>query len=315
MFQPRRIPDSLFAGPFTVAEACAANISYGKLRHADVLRLSRGIKSMKTEGDTSLALLTRPYTLVTGYSTASHATAFEIWEFPGFLPGAGDPGIHIARQFPHTTPRRVGVVGHRTQFWDDEVEFLDGLWITTRVRTWLDCARKMSIDELVVVADHLLRIPRPAFEGRTRPYATSDQLAAMLDRHWGTPGIRKAREALAMARVGSDSAPETRLRLAVVRAGLPEPELNVPTRLANGVERSPDQAFRDYRVAVEYEGDHHSGADQVVRDITRDEDYLHSGWLVVRISKRHMANEARPAVDKIGEALRSRGWPRRATHL
>ncbi|WP_154605673.1 MULTISPECIES: hypothetical protein [Arthrobacter] len=38
----------------------------------------------------------------------------------------------------------------------------------------------MSIDELVVVADHFIRIPRPEFEGRTEPYATLEELAVML---------------------------------------------------------------------------------------------------------------------------------------
>jgi hypothetical protein len=73
----------------------------------------------------------------------------------------------------------------------------------------------MSVDELTVVADHLLRRPRPEFEGRSAAHATRDELADMLDRHKGTPGIRKARLALDQARVGADSAPETRLRLAL----------------------------------------------------------------------------------------------------
>ncbi len=128
-------------------------------------------------------------------------------------------------------------------FRDDEVEFHDGLWITTRVRTWLDCARLMSVDELVVVADHLVRVPREAFEGRSEPYATMPELAAMLDRHKGTPGIVKAREALRLARVGSDSPQETKVRLACGRAGLPEPEINVPTTLSPGVSRTPDQSY------------------------------------------------------------------------
>lgn len=61
---------------------------------------------------------------------------------------------------------------------------------------------------VTVVADHLLRVPRPEFKARSEPYATPEDLADMLDRHWGTPGIRKARLPLEQARVGSDSAPE-----------------------------------------------------------------------------------------------------------
>ena len=107
----------------------------------------------------------------------------------------------------------------------------------------------------------------------------------MLDRHKGTPGIRKARLALEQARVGADSAPETRLRLALEYAGLPEPQLNVPTELSAGVVRQPDLAYPEQKVAVEYEGEGHSEAAQIVRDIAREEDFARAGWLLVRISK------------------------------
>lgn len=245
---------------------------------------------------------------MTQFSAASHATAFLIWDFPGFLPGADALGIHISRPDTMAIPRRRGVIGHVGQFFADEITTIDGLLVTSRTRTWLDCARKMSIDELTVVADHLLRHPRPEFESRTMPYARPGELAEMLDRHKGTPGIRKARLALEQARIGADSAPETRLRLALCRSGLPEPELNMRTVLRSGVVRQPDLAYPEHRVAVEYEGAVHSDAAQVIRDIAREEDYAGSGWILVRISKRHMENDARAAVAKVRAALAYRGW-------
>lgn len=158
-----------------------------------------------------------------------------------------------------------------------------------------------------MVADHLLRVPRPEFEARSEPLATREDLADMLDRHKGTPGIRKARLALEQARVGSDSAPETKLRLALENAGLPEPQLNMPTELRAGVVRQPDLAYPEQKVAVEYDGEGHSEAAQIVRDIAREEDFSRAGWTLVRISKRHMQDEARAAVAKVRSALLSRG--------
>ncbi|MDV2977763.1 endonuclease domain-containing protein [Pseudarthrobacter oxydans] len=166
----------------------------------------------------------------------------------------------------------------------------------------------MSIEELTVVADHLLRIPRPDFEGRSEPHATREDLEEMLDRHKGTPGIRKARVAVDRSRVGADSAQETRLRLALEDAGLPEPLLNRVRELGSGVVRQPDLSYPEQKVAVEYDGEGHSEAAQIVRDIAREEDFARAGWLLVRISKRHMENEARPAVAKVRSALRNRGW-------
>lgn len=250
----------------------------------------------------------RPYTLVTDLAAASHASAFLLWQFPGYMPGTDVPLLHVSRPDSVAIMRRPGVKGHRGQFFADEITTLHGLLITTRARTWLDCSRLMSINELTVVADHLLRIPRPDLEGRSDPFATLEVLEDMLDRHKGTPGIRKARLALDQARVGADSAPETRLRLAIRDSGLPEPELNVPTALRTGVVRQPDMSYPQQKVAVEYDGEVHSDPGRIVRDITREEDYCRAGWLLVRISKLHMENDARTAVGKVRQALLSRGW-------
>lgn len=307
MKTPRPLPAPLGSAPFTVREAADAGVSRRRLKHPSLCIPSRGIR-VPSEPSAELKLQARPLALVTRFSAASHATAFLIWEFPGFLPGSHAPGIHISRPDTMSIPRRRGVIGHVGQFFADEITTIDGVLVTTRVRTWLDCARKMSIDELTVVADHLLRRPRPAFEGRTEPYANPGELAEMLDRHKGTPGIRKARLALEQARIGADSAPETRLRLALCLAGLPEPVLNVPVVLRPGVVRQPDLAYSEHRVAVEYEGDGHSEPAQVIRDIAREEDYGGAGWILVRISKRHMENDARAAVAKVRAALACRGW-------
>ncbi|MCZ2404663.1 hypothetical protein IV498_16125 [Paenarthrobacter sp. Z7-10] len=314
------LPEPWGASPFTVADALSAGVSYSRLRNRGLACPSRGVRSPAGAagddgsgvgtGDTAAgaAQLAKPLSRVTGRSAASHATAWKIWAYPGYLPGGDDPRTHLSRAAGLAIPRRRDVVGHKTQLFDDEVCCVDGLWITSRVRTWLDISRRMSVDELTVVADHLLRIPRPGFEGRSKPYATMADLAAILDRHKGTPGIQKARLALEQARVGSDSAPETRLRLAIGRAGLPDPLLNEVVDLGIGVTRQPDFSFPEYRVAAEYEGDTHSLPAQVVRDISREEDFIRAGWLQLRISKRHMSEDAKPAVAKIRNALLSCGW-------
>ncbi|MFP5311996.1 MAG: endonuclease domain-containing protein [Actinomycetes bacterium] len=305
---PSQLPLPLAAVPFTFQEAVNAGVSRGRLRHRGLQRPSRGVRVPETGEFVSLAPRIRPYTLVTEFAAASHASAFVLWQFPGFLPGRDEPFLHISRPDAFAIMRRPGVKGHRGQFFADEIVVKDGLLVTSRVRTWLDCSRKMSIAELTVVADHLLRTPRPDFEGRTVPYASRADLEEMLDRHKGTPGIRKARLALDLARVGSDSAPETRLRLALEDAGLPEPLLNVPTKLAAGVVRQPDLSYPELKVAVEYDGEGHSEPGQIVRDIAREEDFERAGWLLARISKHHMEDDAKRAVAKVKRMLLSRGW-------
>lgn len=200
------MPEPLGSGAFTFQEAADAGITVGRLRHHSLVSPSRGIRQPLDQMPPELSSVVRPLTLITKFSAASHATAFTLWSFPGFLPGSDDPTTHISRPDHMAIPRRAGVRGHRGQFFADEITTLYGLFITSRTRTWLDCARKMSVEELTVVADHLLRIPRPDFEARSEPFATKDDLAGILDRHKGTPGIRKARLALEQTRVGADSA-------------------------------------------------------------------------------------------------------------
>jgi hypothetical protein len=307
MRNPVPLPPGLGDRPFTVYEAADAGVSVGRLRFRGFDVPSRGIRVPLAEASKDRAASVRPFTVVSPFSAASHATAFGLWDFPGFLPGADDGRVHISRPDTMAITRRTGVAGHVGQFFADEIVSHRGLLITSRTRTWLDCSRKMSVEELTVVADHLLRIPRIDFEERSEPFATKEDLEEMLDRHKGTPGIRKARLAVDLARVGSDSAPETRLRLALAHAGLPEPQLNVPVELRAGVVRQPDLSFPEQQVAVEYEGEVHSDAAQIVRDIAREEDFARAGWVVVRISKRHMENEARAAVNKVRSALLGRG--------
>ena len=312
MKYPSPLPDHLSAVPFTVKEALDAGVGRDRLKIGGLVTPSRGIRMPSPAGTQpstqQLAHLARPHTLVTGLSAASHATAFLLWEFPGFLPGADRPGIHISRPDAVAIARRRGVVGHRGQFFPDEIVELGGAFVTSRTRTWLDIARRMSVDELTVVADHLLRHPRPEFEGRSAPHATRDELADMLDRHKGTPGIRKARLALDQARVGADSAPETRLRLALARRGFPDADVNVPVSLGGGIVRQPDLSYPQFRVAVEYDGEGHSDPAQVLKDISRDEDFAAADWILVRIGKTHMENDARAAVRKVRLALLARGW-------
>ncbi|WP_432245780.1 endonuclease domain-containing protein [Arthrobacter sp. G.S.26] len=316
MKTPRPLPVQLDLAAFTFQEAVDAGVSFRRLRHVSLHSPSRGIRVPSGGPRTGPACGNtledvRPFSQVTSFSAASHATAFVLWGFPGFLPGSKTGLIHISRPDTMAIVRRRGVVGHVGQFFDDEITNLNGLLITTRLRTWLDCSRRMSVEEITVVADHLVRHPRPEFEGRTEPYATPGDLADMLDRHKGTPGIQKARLALERSRVGSDSAQETRLRLALEDAGLPEPELNAPTDLGFGVVRQPDLSYPEYKVAAEYEGEGHSDAAQIVRDIAREEDFSRAGWLLMRISKRHMRHEAGAAVRKVRAAMLDRGWPGR----
>ena len=55
-------------------------------------------------------------------------------------------------------------------------------------------------------------------------------------------------------------------------------------------------------------GRHHSDPDQVARDIARHEALAAHDWLELRFSARHAQDNWRPAIRKVRDGLRSRGW-------
>jgi very-short-patch-repair endonuclease len=107
-------------------------------------------------------------------------------------------------------------------------------------------------------------------------------------------------------RPGSASRRESLLRLRVLRAGFPEPELNTAIELADGRVTHGDFVFREHRVLLEYDGEQHrEDDDQFHRDVERLNDLAASGWIVIRVGRRLPLPRA---LDQLERALRARGW-------
>ncbi len=126
----------------------------------------------------------------------------------------------------------------------------------------------------------------------------------MLGRHRNLQGIVKAREALALMRVGADSGPETLLRLAMRDAGLPEPDLQITLWQGKGAP-SADAGYRQRKIALQYDGDHHLDEPQRHSDRRRDNAFVAAGWTVLIFTQRDLANGFQDAVIRIKQALRS----------
>jgi len=115
------------------------------------------------------------------------------------------------------------------------------------VQMFIELSGQLTLVDLVVVGDWMAR----------RRGVAPDQLvrACRRSRH------KDARKALAAARYvrsGVDSPMETRLRMLIVLAGLPEPEVNLKIRAEDGeVLRMYDLSYPAVRVAVEYNGKLH----------------------------------------------------------
>lgn len=166
-------------------------------------------------------------------------------------------------------------------------------------------ARLLPLDHLVAIGDELVRIPRLGLEGRAEPYSCLEQLRTLVAGHPNLQGVVRARQALDLMRIGADSAPETFLRLAMLDAGLPEPELQILLRPADARSPSADLGYRRRRLAIQYDGGHHLLELQKLSDRRRNKAFEAAGWTVVIVRKEDLDDGFSGAIKEIKRALKS----------
>ena len=120
----------------------------------------------------------------------------------------------------------------------------------------------------------------------------------------GARGARRIRRALELVRPRTDSPQETRLRLLLVAHGLPEPVVQHTIIDSDGYFAcTPDLAYVDAKIAIEYEGSHHQTDPAVYADdIMRRELMEAAGWLVIRVIADHLRHPDRLA-NRVRRAL------------
>lgn len=302
------LPEELAQRSFTSSDAIAAGVPRSRLRANDLANVSRGIFvpiGLSLVGSAALAA----YSQTHPQAVLSHLSAARLWGIP--LPpwAENDWRIHLAKPPSSGKPRRGNVVGHRLALREEEITELDGVTLTSPERTWLDLASLLAVPDLVVAGDYLVCAHGQLHPCPRSAICSGTDLVRVMARHHGMRGMKTARMAYELVRVGADSPPETKLRLALVDAGIPEPELNAILLDTEGRPSVwPDGAYRKYRLSLQYDGDHHGGAEQYQRDIRRLERTRYLGWEEIRFSKADLEGDRPPAVEKVRQALWARGW-------
>jgi very-short-patch-repair endonuclease len=101
--------------------------------------------------------------------------------------------------------------------------------------------------------------------------------------HPGAKGVARVRRVVELAEPTTESAMETRLRMLLVLAGLPRPEVQVSIRDEAGfVIGRPDLLYRVQRLAIEYDGDNHR--DRLVDDNRRQNGLVDAGFQFLRFT-------------------------------
>jgi len=172
-------------------------------------------------------------------------------------------------------------------------------------------APELDLPDLVALGDAVIR--RSRIPGTSRlsrsPLAELEQMreVAAIGRR---PAAALLRAAVPLLVTGSASPPETHLRLRLPEWGAPVPELDHDVLDRRGrLIGCSEIAYPRYRLALEYEGDHHrTGTAQWNRDIEKYRHYEQNGWEVIRVTGMLLYRRHHELREQLFEALIRRGW-------
>jgi hypothetical protein len=272
---PRNFPQR----PFRVAEARERGVPIKRLRAKDLAVPFHGIRSTGL-GELTLREKCEAFALRMPLgSVISHGTAAQLHGMPIPLGLENDPRLHISVPENRRAVDARGIIGHQLRLAPQDFDSRLGLPVTTPERTWCDLAAGLTLPELVAAGDRLLF--------HRMPLITKPELEDAVALYPGRRGIRALRRALALLSDRAESPRESMLRVAFVLDGLPVPEVNGEVFDARGrfVARV-DLLYRQFMIALEYEGDHHrTSKAQWRRDIARIRRLEALGWRVIRFTQ------------------------------
>ena len=178
---------------------------------------------------------------------------------------------------------RKPVVAHRCLYPTSVWGRCSGLPVPHPVEQWLQL-RGATIDELIEVGDGFLR--------RRDSLLTVEEMGTKLAELSGRPGVKKATAAMKWVRPNTDSLYETRTRMLLVRAGLPEPTVNLEVFCPNvGRLFHVDLGYEREKIAVEYDGAVHVGSrTQMEIDANRRRILQDEGWVIITVTADQLRN-------------------------
>ena len=263
------VPVALRSGPFTTSEASGVGVTRDQLRRPAYRRLGSGLYrwvGLKESPQLLLAALARR--LPDG---AAFSGRTALW-LHGLEAVLGDQ-IEVTIPEPLGSSRLAGASVRRNALAREEIVTRRGLPTTTALRTVVDIGGRTSLTDGVVAADLVLNAE----------LVTIDELRIYIAEHPRTKGVARLRRVVDLAEPNAESPMETRLRLLLVLAGLPHPEVQVSIDDDQGnFLARPDLLYRAQRLAIEYDGGNHR--DRLVADNRRQNNLVDAGYRLLRFT-------------------------------
>lgn len=184
-----------------------------------------------------------------------------------------DRRVTVARNRGRVT--HPGCLVHRADLHEWEVMRVDGLPVTTPLRTVLDCARTLEPSEAVVIADSALR----------QGMISHRDLSACAAEAWGR-GAGRLRRVVACCDPRCGSVLESALRMLLIGHDLKPPSSQYEMRTVSGRRLATvDFAWPDLRVIVEADGfAYHRDRRAYRRDRELGNACTLAGWRLLRFS-------------------------------
>ncbi len=277
--------------PFRGSAAVAAGLVTPAVLHGP--RFRRLLPDIHVTADAEVDLELRSFAaavLVGPHGVLSGWSAAEVLGASCARPGAP---AEVTLLDGHQRRSLPGLLVHRDRLTPGETTHLRGVALTTPERTARDPVRRAStVDEAVVALDAVCR------RWDLRP---TDVLVPTP----GARGVRRYPEVLRLADPRSGSPMETRIRLALVRAGLPAPVLQHPVPL-DGHPYALDLAYPAARLGVEHDGADHLTSERHRRDLLREQLLAAAGWRILRFDAVTVLFRPERVAARVGAELRAR---------
>ena len=191
-----------------------------------------------------------------------------------------------------------GTITHRLELPEADIVDIDGLRVTSPLRTAFDVGRTPPRWRAIGYLDALAAaIP-----------IDLGQLAAFAQSQRGIRGVVQLRELVGLVDPTSESPGESSFRLFLHDVGLPKPQTQIEVFDDHGnfIARH-DFGYAEHKIAIEYDGEeYHSTPHQLASDSARDVRSREQGWVVIRVNATRMARSPMGVVNEIEVALGKR---------
>lgn len=279
--------------PFTRADAVRAGIDPRVLRTSRFRRLFRSVYVDRRRIDEHIRIRAA-LALHPANAFASHQSAARIYG----LPVPPEPNEHVTVHDPQDRRQRFGLKSHVVTGTPLVTRHL-GMRVSHPFRMFIEMAGVLDIVNLVVLGDAMVRVLCISPAVLVRACRESD-------RHHARAALRGA----LLVREGVDSPMESRLRMLIVLAGLPEPKVNHKILDVHGrVRRRFDLSYPEIKLVIEYDGRQHAESiEQWGEDLTRREELDDGRWRILVVRAEGIYKSPAETLARIRRQLLARGW-------